>query len=58
MGLTKEDFYDPQHLNVSGADKFNKFFIDFMKSEGVFQENLADDKAWFEDLKTYHINKS
>lgn len=58
MGLTKEDFYDPQHLNVRGADKFNKFFIDYMKSEGVFQENLADDKAWFEDLKTYHINKS
>lgn len=58
MGLHKDDFYDPHHLNVSGAEKFNDFFIDYMKREGVFQENLAKDKSWLEDLKTYNINKS
>ena len=58
IGLHKDDFYDPHHLNVSGAEKFNDFFIDYMKREGVFQENLAKDKSWLEDLRTYNINKS
>ena len=57
MNLSKEDFYDPHHLNVVGAEKFNLFFIDYMKKKGVFQENLADDKAWFKDIKSYDINK-
>lgn len=58
MNLSKDDFYDPHHLNVDGAEKFNLFFIDCMKKEGVFEENLADDPAWFNDLNTYDINKS
>lgn len=58
MNLTKDDFYDPHHLNVKGAEKFNLFFIDYMKKEGIFQENLANDKAWLENIKIYDINKS
>ena len=58
MNLTKDDFYDPHHLNVKGAEKFNLFFIDYMKKEGIFQENLANDKAWLDKIKTYDINKS
>lgn len=57
MNLSKDDFYDPHHLNVRGAEKFNLFFIHYMEKEGIFQENLADDPAWFNDLKTYDINK-
>lgn len=57
MNLSKDDFYDPNHLNVKGAEKFNMFFIDYMKKEGIIQENLADDKNWFEDLRKYDINK-
>ncbi|MDY3903214.1 hypothetical protein [Peptoniphilus sp.] len=58
INLTKDDFYDPHHLNVKGAEKFNLFFIDYMKKEGIFQENLANDKAWQENIKIYDINKS
>lgn len=58
MGLSKKNFYDPHHLNVSGAEKFNDFFIDYMKKEGVFQDRLAKDKSWLENFKKYNINKS
>lgn len=58
MRLTKADYYDPHHLNVQGADKFNDFFIDYMKKEGVFEENLPNDKAWLKAIDSYHINKS
>lgn len=58
MNLSKEDFYDPHHLNVKGAEKFNLFFIDSMKKQGIFQENLADDKDWLDNIRIYDINKS
>ena len=30
IGLKESDFYDPGHLNVEGAEKFSKFFVEWM----------------------------
>lgn len=30
IGLIESDFYDPGHLNVEGATKFSKFFVEWM----------------------------
>lgn len=30
IGLIESDFYDPGHLNEEGAEKFTRFFIDWM----------------------------
>ena len=57
INLSKSDFYDPHHLNVVGAEKFNLFFIDFMEKNKIFEENLASDKSWQENFKKYNINK-
>lgn len=57
MNLTKNDFYDPYHLNVAGAEKFNKFFINYMFDKGIYKDNSNLDEAWRERLEKYNINK-
>lgn len=45
LSLSAEDFYDDQHLNKSGADRFSYFFADFFKAEerkSVFYESYKE----------------
>lgn len=57
MNLTDDDFYDFYHLNSKGAEKFNKFFINYMFKNGFYTDTSSLDKNWLNDLKTYNINK-
>lgn len=57
IGLVNTDFYDFYHLNSSGSQKFNKFFINYMFKNGFYTDTSSLDKDWLNDLKTYNINK-
>ncbi len=56
IGLVmEEDFYDKSHLNYKGAQKFTRFFADYLKEKIVASEdeNLTNE-SWEEDLKKYY----
>jgi len=58
LNLSKEDFYDPSHLNVHGAEKFNKFFSNFLIENNIVSKKVADDKLWLKDLEKYNFEKN
>ncbi|WP_071025486.1 hypothetical protein [Peptoniphilus raoultii] len=57
MNLTKEDFYDSSHLNYLGAEKFNKFFINFLFQNDIYRDVENLDPNWMEDLRMYNLNR-
>lgn len=56
MQLSSEDFYDFYHLNVQGAEKFNRFFIQDMIAHNIYFDTSHLDPLWQKNLSTFLIN--
>ena len=46
----KSDFYDATHLNVWGAEKFSKYFVD---TQEYFKGKTRSDDEWMGDYEKY-----
>lgn len=52
--LNEEDFLDPNHMNVNGANKISYFFGGYLKDNYKF-ESAADDPLWQRDYEQYEL---
>ena len=53
--LGSEDFRDPDHMNLGGANKFSYYFADYLAENYNLPDhrNDSDYETWYEDYNTW-----